>query len=137
MKTGNDVLRKGMFILLLAVPLASQASVVDEQLVSYQASGAGSFSAQKGEQLWRQEVVSEKDGHARSCTTCHGNDLRSAGKHAKTGKTIEPLSPAVNVERLSSAKKIRKWFKRNCKWTWGRECTSQEKGDLLSFIRQQ
>ncbi|MCF6336515.1 MAG: DUF1924 domain-containing protein [Gammaproteobacteria bacterium] len=137
MKTRDDVLRKRLFILLVAVPLASQASVVDEQLASYQASGAGPFSAQKGEQLWQQEVVSEKDGRTRSCTTCHGNDLRSSGKHAKTGKAIEPLSPSVNAERLSSAKKIRKWFKRNCKWTWGRECTPQEKGDFLSFIRSQ
>ncbi len=137
MKTSDDVWRKGLFILLLAVPLASQASVVDEQLVSYQASGVGPFSAQKGEQLWQQEVVNEKDGRTRSCTTCHGNDLRSTGKHAKTGKTIKPLSPAVNAKSLSSAKKIRKWFKRNCKWTWGRECTPQEKGDLLSFIRKQ
>ncbi len=137
MKTSDDALRKGLFILLLAIPLVSQASVVDEQLVSYQATGAGPFSAQKGEQLWQQKVVSEKDGRTRSCTTCHGNDLRSTGKHAKTGKTIEPLSPAVNAESLSSAKKIRKWFKRNCKWTWGRECTPQEKGDLLSFIRNQ
>ena len=113
------------------------ASVVDEQLAAYQASGAGSFSAARGEKLWQQDVVNVKDGRARSCITCHGRDLRSTGKHAKTGKPIEPLSPAVNKERLSDAKKIRKWFKRNCKWTWGRECSAQEKGDLLSFIRNQ
>ncbi|HHI92281.1 MAG TPA: DUF1924 domain-containing protein [Gammaproteobacteria bacterium] len=137
MKTGCEVLRKGLLILSVTVPLAGQASVVDERQAAYRASGAGPFSAQKGGQLWQREVVSTKDGRARSCTTCHGNDLRSTGKHTKTGKVIEPLSPAVNAERLSSAKKIRKWFKRNCKWTWGRECTPQEKGDLLSFIRHQ
>ena len=137
MKTGAEMLRKGLLILLVTVPLASQASVVDEQLAGYRSNGAGPFNAQKGEQLWQQEVVNAKDGRARSCTTCHGNDLRSTGKHIKTGKAIEPLSPAVNAERLSSAKKIRKWFKRNCKWTWGRECTPQEKGDLLSFMRNQ
>jgi len=136
-KTADEVLHSGLFILLVVVPLASQASVVDEQLADYRASGAGPFSVQKGEQLWQQEVVSAKDGRVRSCTTCHGNDLRRTGKHAKTGKTIEPLSPAVNTERLGSAKKIHKWFKRNCKWTWGRECTPQEKGDLLSFMRNQ
>lgn len=122
---------------MLVVPLAGQASVLDEQLAAYQTSGAGPFSAQKGEQLWRQEVVNTKDGRARSCTTCHGSDLRSIGKHAKTGKAIEPLSPAANAERLTSARKISKWFKRNCKWTWGRECTPQEKGDLLNFIQSQ
>ena len=137
MKTRNEMLRRKWLILLVIVPLGSQASVVDEQLAAYRASGAGPFNAQKGEQLWRQEVMNAKDGRTRSCTTCHGNNLRSTGKHIKTGKVIEPLSPAVNAERLSSAKKIRKWFKRNCKWTWGRECTLQEKGDLLSFMRNQ
>lgn len=132
-KTLGVVLMTGMF----AVPLAVQASVADEQLAAYQASGAGPFSAQKGEQMWQQKVISAKDGRARSCSTCHGDNLRSTGKHAKTGKAIKPLSPAVNAERLTSAKKISKWFKRNCKWTWGRECTPQEKGDFLSFIQSQ
>jgi len=138
MKAGNKMLlRRGLLVLFVTVPLVGQTSVVDEQQAIYQASGAGPFSAQEGEKLWLREVVNAKDGRARSCTTCHGNDLRSTGKHAKTGKVIEPLSPAVNAESLSSAKKTRKWFKRNCKWTWGRECTPQEKGDFLSFIRSQ
>ena len=126
-----------LFAALLIAPLVSLAAVVDEQIAIYRDSGAGPFSPQKGEQLWQQDVVNAKDGRARSCTSCHGSDLRSTGKHAKTGKAIEPLSPAVNAERLTSAKKIRKWFKRNCKWTWGRECTPQEKGDFLSFIKSQ
>ena len=136
-KAGGIVLSLMLSIGLLFAPLAAWASVVDEQQASYRASGAGTFDAQKGEQLWQQEVVNAKDGRARSCTTCHSRNLRSTGKHAKTGKAIEPLSPAVNAERLTSAKKIRKWFKRNCKWTWGRECTPQEKGDFLSFIQSQ
>lgn len=134
-------LRKGsvavLFAGMLVAPLFSQASVVEEAQANYKASGAGPFTAQAGEQLWQQEVVNARDGRARSCTTCHGRDLRRIGKHAKTGKAIDPLSPAANAERLTSAKKIRKWFKRNCKWTWGRECTAQEKGDLLSFIQSQ
>ena len=132
-KAVGIVLATGLFV----APFASWASVVDEQQASYRASGAGTFDAQKGERLWRQEVVNAKDGRARSCATCHSRNLRSTGKHAKTGKAIDPLSPAVNAERLTSAKKIRKWFKRNCKWTWGRECTPQEKGDFLSFIQSQ
>ena len=133
----SRVLSMALSVGMFVAPLASWASVVDEQQASYRASGAGAFDAQKGEQLWQQEVVNARDGRARSCTTCHGRNLRSTGKHAKTGKDIEPLSPAVNAERLTSAKKIRKWFKRNCKWTWGRECTAQEKGDFLSFIQAQ
>jgi hypothetical protein len=121
----------------LVTPHLTLAAAVDEQQAAYRASGAGPFSASAGEKLWQQEVMNAKDGRSRSCTTCHGRDLRRVGKHAKTGKAIEPMSPAVNAKRLSSAKKIRKWFKRNCKWTWGRECTPQEKGDLLSFIQSQ
>lgn len=133
MKMLKGVLLAGLFV----IPLIASASVVEQQQATYRASGAGPFSAQTGEQLWKQDVISAKDGRARSCVTCHSANLRIDGKHAKTGKAIEPLSPAVNAERLSSAKKIRKWFKRNCKWTWGRECTAQEKGDLLSFIQSQ
>lgn len=46
------------------------------------------------------------------------------------------MKPAVNPERLVDAKKIEKWFLRNCKWTFGRECTAQEKGDFLTFINR-
>lgn len=122
---------------VLTTPALTLAATVDEQQAAYRASGAGPFSAQAGEKLWRQEVANAGDGGARSCTACHGTDLRRAGKHARTGKVIKPMSPAANPQRLTSAKKIRKWFKRNCKWTWGRECTPQEKGDLLSFIQSQ
>ncbi len=122
-------------VVLCLAPLASSATVVAEQQAVYRASGAGPFDARKGGELWQRKVVNRKDGRTRSCATCHGRDLRQTGKHAKTGKAIKPLAPAVNIERLSSGKKIRKWFKRNCKWTWGRECTPQEKGDLLSFIQ--
>lgn len=137
MNAQNRVIGVVVLAGFLMLPLTGQASVVDEQQARYQSNGAGPFSAQKGEQMWQREVVSAKDGRSRSCTTCHGSDLRSEGKHAKTGKLIKPLSVAVNSKRLSSAKKIRKWFKRNCKWTWGRECTAQEKGDFLSFIQNQ
>jgi len=126
-----------LLVSVLAIPQLTFASAVDKQQAAYRASGAGPFSAPAGETLWRQEVANSKDGRLRSCTTCHGHDLRSVGKHARTGKAIEPLSPAVNPKRLTRAKKIRKWLKRNCKWTWGRECTPQEKGDLLSFIQSQ
>lgn len=117
--------------------LPAFATVVDERLTSYQTTGAGPFAKQTGQRMWRKKVVDPKSGQSRSCTTCHGQDLRAAGKHARTGKVIKAMNPSVNSERLSDVKKIRKWFKRNCKWTWGRECTPQEKGDFLTFIQGQ
>ena len=85
--------------------------------------------------LWNKSVKDAKTGESRNCAACHTANLRNAGKHAETGKMIEPMKPAVNPKRLSDARQIEKWFLRNCKWTYGRECTSQEKGDFLLFIR--
>ena len=87
----------------------------------------------RGKDLWFRQTPAE-DGKMRDCTVCHGKDLTQSGKHAKTGKVIDPMAPSVNKERFTDLKKIEKWFKRNCKWTLGRECTAQEKGDVLKFL---
>jgi len=110
-------------------------NAVDELLLEY--GSPGNFSAEVGETLWSQKFIDAKTGNTRQCTTCHTDDLRNEGKHTRTGKVIKPLAPSVNPERLTDIKKIRKWLKRNCKWTLGRECNSQEKGDILTFIRTQ
>ena len=77
----------------------------------------------------------DEPGKVRNCSTCHGKDLRAPGKHTKSGKTIDPLAPSANKERLTDPKFIEKWFTRNCKWVLGRECTPQEKGDFLAYLR--
>lgn len=124
-------------VCFVLMPLTGKADVVDTLLESYRQAGAGEFSAAQGEQRWHQQNPQAKDGEARACDLCHGNDLKLPGKHATTSKTIEPMAPSANPQRLTDEKKIEKWFKRNCKWTLGRECTPQEKGDFLVFLRQQ
>ena len=89
--------------------------------------------AERGRQFWNQQF--EVDGQSRSCATCHGKDPRQTGKHQRTGKPIEPMAPAVNPERLSDQKKMQKWFRRNCKWTLGRECSAQEQADVIDYLR--
>ena len=123
----------------LSLSIPAQAGVVDDLLKSYEAEGASNFSADNGKAIWNKEYPApDKSGTpTRRCATCHTEDLRNTGKHAKTGKLIEPMAPSENPERLTDLKQINKWFKRNCKWTMGRECTPQEKGDLLMFIRSQ
>lgn len=86
-------------------------------------------SAQRGAQFFRQ--VGGKDW---SCATCHTDNPAAPGKHATTGKTIEPLAPAANGQRFSRADKVAKWFKRNCNDVVGRECTAAEKSDLLAYL---
>lgn len=125
----------GITVLLLAIPLYAQADAVSELEAEYQAQGAGNFSAAAGKALWNKEFVDAKKGDKRSCVTCHTADLKQAGKHARTNKVIKPMAPTVNPKRFTDVKKIKKWFVRNCKWTLGRECTAQEKGDVLAFLK--
>lgn len=121
---------------LLVLPgiQASQASALDDMLTSYQQAGAGNFSAIRGKEFWATKHSSAAGGPPRSCSTCHSNDLTRVGKHARTGKPIKPMAPAVNPERLTDVKKMKKWLHRNCKWVLGRTCTAQEQGDILIFI---
>ena len=115
----------------------TQAALVDDMIDEYTKESGKTFSVGKGKTLWNESHTSKKDGKLRSCNSCHTKDLTTSGKHKKTGKKIDPLAPSVNSERLTDRKKINKWFKRNCKWTYGRKCTAEEKGHFLTYIKSQ
>lgn len=127
--------RTRTLILTLALGAASLAAAApgDALLATWKGQGAGPFSAAAGEKLWNSKHQTE--GETRSCATCHGTDLTQAGKHAKTGKPIDPLAVSANPKSLTDPAKVEKWLKRNCTWTLGRECTPQEKGDALTYIQ--
>lgn len=82
-----------------------------------------------GERVWAREGIQGRD-----CGSCHGQDLTRAGRHQRTGKSIAPMAPSVNPDRYTDPKKVAKWLKRNCKWTFGRDCTPGEKADLLEWL---
>ena len=129
---------KHSVVFLLAAALgctAARADVVADLLKQYERQGASAFAAARAETMWTQSFADSKTGDKRRCSTCHSDDLRRTGKHAVTGKVIEPLAPSANPKRLTDPEHIEKWFTRNCKWTLGRECTPQEKGDFLVMIR--
>jgi hypothetical protein len=124
--------------LVLAATLAATgalAAAVDDLLQQFHAQGGHDFTVAAGEKLWQQDFKDAKSGESRRCALCHTNDLRATGKHAVTGKAIKPMAPSVNPERLADAAKVEKWLERNCKWTLGRSCTPQEKGDVVTMIR--
>jgi hypothetical protein len=100
-------------------------------LETYRQEGIDQVDEQKGQQLWNTTV------NERSCTSCHGDNLENAGKHLKTGKIIQPMALSVNGERYQDSAKIEKWFLRNCKWTIGRQCSTQEKADILTWLSNQ
>ena len=86
---------------------------------------------------WTKEYPQADGSNARSCATCHRSNLTQPGKHAKTGKVIEPMAPSVNPQRLTDQKKVEKWLLRNCTWTLGRECSAAEKADFIAYIKTQ
>ena len=87
------------------------------------------FDASHGEQFFK----SRHDGDW-SCSSCHTDNPAEPGKHSVTKKDIKPLAPSTNPERFTNAEKVEKWFKRNCKDVLKRECTAQEKGDVLTYL---
>jgi len=91
-------------------------------------SGFRDFSAQRGEKFFL-----ARNGDM-SCATCHSDNPKAVGKHAKTGKAIEALAPVANAQRLTDPAKVEKWFKRNCNDVLQRACTAREKGDFVAWL---
>lgn len=126
--------------LLISAPLSftySDSVTVNTLLEEYKAQGAGPADPEHGELLWQKTYNSKKVIGQRSCASCHTKQVSNVGKHIRTNKEIKPMSPSVNPQRLTDIKKVNKWFKRNCKWTMGRECTAQEKSNILVYINKQ
>lgn len=89
------------------------------------------FSAERGRQLYFAEQP--RNGRSMSCTTCHTADPRQQGK-TPAYRRVDPLAPAANPARYTDARKVEKWFRRNCDDVFARECTALEKGDFITWI---
>ncbi len=124
---------KHAFWLIVAVS-SLYADPAGDLLSAYTKQGA-SPNAQAGAAAWTEKHI--VGGETRSCASCHGTNVRQAGSHKETGETIQPLAPSVNPERLTDPEFVEKWFTRNCKWTFGRSCSVQEKANFLAFLRNQ
>ena len=120
-----------LLALAMISAIATAAPGPIEHLDTYRQQGIENADAQRGRELWYSTSAE------RGCTSCHGETPAMAGKHVTTGKAIEPMAPSVNPQRYQSAKQIEKWFLRNCKWTFGRECSTQEKADILTWLAGQ
>jgi len=132
-------MKKLIFVLLCMAALPAQASeaVITQLQETYRSEGAGEFSASRGKSMWTQSFIHKKSGKQVSCASCHTGNLKQVGSHIKTGKIIGPMAASVNAERFNDPAKIEKWFLRNCKWTLGRVCSAQEKGDFLSYLQSE
>lgn len=102
-----------------------------QQLTHWTAQAGAPAKAERGQALFNQ-----RQGGEWSCASCHGTPPTAQGKHASTGKAIAPLAPAFNAKAFTDVAKTDKWFKRNCKDVFSRECSAQEKADVLAYLIQ-
>lgn len=120
---------------VLAIPAAPAAVVGAVELRDAYAAAARAQvvgfapSVERGRRFFE-----SRHGGEWSCSTCHTADPRGAGRHASTGRSIGPLAPAANARRLTDARKVEKWFTRNCRDVVARECTPGEKADVLAWL---
>jgi hypothetical protein len=124
---------KARALALAAALLASAAQAADtspaQQLAHWSAQAASPGQAERGKAFF-----TARHGAEWSCSSCHGAPPTGAGKHASTGKAIDPLAPAFNPRAFTESAKVEKWFRRNCKDVTGRECTAGEKADVLAYL---
>lgn len=91
------------------------------------------FDASRGERLFTDKHTG-KNGTQMSCTSCHTANLKTNGQNITTHKSILPLAPSINTQRLSDVKEVQKWLRRNFNDVYSREGTALEKGDVLTYI---
>ena len=118
--------------LAVALPLLANANpILDDYKAQAKTENPAfkDFSAAAGQKLYTTQGPNQL-----SCSSCHSDSPKNAGKHAKTNKAIDPMSPSVNPQRFTDAAKVEKWFKRNCNDALGRACTTQEKGDFMTYV---
>lgn len=111
---------------LCAIPARAGAL---QELQAYVAAAGKAADAIRGQQFF----VS-RHGREWSCSTCHTDRPTGAGKHASTGKVLSPLAPAFHAERFTDHAKTEKWFRRNCNDVVGRECSAEEKANILAWL---
>jgi cytochrome c peroxidase len=104
-------------------------TTIAQQLAQWSAQAGAPGNAARG-----QAFFGSKHGGEWSCASCHGVPPTGTGKHASTGKAIEPLAPAFNPKAFTDAARVEKWFRRNCKDVLARECNAAEKADVLAYL---
>ncbi|HEY5580494.1 MAG TPA: DUF1924 domain-containing protein [Rhodoferax sp.] len=117
--------------LALALPLAAAANpILDAYRAQAKQENAAfkDFTAAAGQKLYSTK------GAELSCSSCHTDSPKAEGKHVKTNKVIAPMAPSVNPKRFSDAANVEKWFKRNCNDVLKRACSTQEKGDFITYM---
>lgn len=113
----------------LCLPAHAADTSIAQQLAHWSTQAGQPGNAQRG-----QAFFNNRHGGEWSCSSCHGTPPTAAGRHASTGKTIDPLAPAANPRTFTESARVEKWFRRNCKDVLARECSPAEKADVLAYL---
>ncbi len=112
-----------------ATPAFAADTSATQQLERWSAQAGAPGNADRGQRLF-----TTRQGGEWSCSSCHDSPPTTPGKHASTGKPIAPLAPAFNREAFTETAKVDKWFRRNCKDVFSRECSAAEKADVMAYL---
>lgn len=112
-----------------AFPAEAQSTSPASLQHGYETQAGTRGLASRGEVFFTQ-----RHGGAWSCASCHGERPTGMGRHAVTGKAIDPLAPAFNPRAFTDERRVEKWLRRNCNDVAQRECTPAEKADLLAWL---
>jgi hypothetical protein len=114
---------------LAPLPALAADTSAAQQLERWSAQAGAPGQAERGRIFF-----TSAHGGEWSCASCHGNPPTATGKHASTGKAIDPLAPAFNPRAFTGSAKVDKWFRRNCNDVLQRECSAAEKADVLAYL---
>lgn len=120
-------------VLALGAVAAAQAETPSQILDSYVKRAGAPASPERGQRLFTQRFTG-KSSLFESCTDCHGTTPTKRGKDGVSEKAIEPLAPAANPKRLTDPNKVDNYLRINCKDVVGRDCSAQEKADVLAWL---
>jgi mono/diheme cytochrome c family protein len=124
------IARLSVLALALGPALGAWAATPAELRAEYAAKAASPPSAERGQKFFVQKFGRDYE----NCAECHGAVPVSVGKDLVSGKRLEPLAPAANPARLTDRARVEYMFRMNCKDVVGRECTAQEKADVLTWL---
>ncbi|MBI5716585.1 MAG: DUF1924 domain-containing protein [Burkholderiales bacterium] len=130
MRTGS----RAAGIVLLAVAGAAPPALAADTTPAQQLERFARLAGAAGQAERGRSFFTSRHGGDWSCASCHGNPPVAAGKHAGTGKTLEPLAPAANPRTFTDTARVDKWLRRNCNDVLRRDCTPAEKADLLAWL---
>lgn len=132
MQPRSMVLASALMMLAMLSPIVRASDTTPiRQLERFTAEAGAPARAERG-----MAFFTTRHGGEWSCASCHGKPPVNTGKHASTGKSIDPLAPAFNAKSFADTARLDKWFRRNCNDVLKRECSAAEKADVLAYLLQ-